>query len=180
MITNSGSIDLYWGFLDTTGTPWASVTPQFGNVPAGESSTTQVVMDGAGLPQGIYTATLLVLTNDPLATLFEFPLELHVQDPTSVDDDVALPTSFALAQNYPNPFNPTTKIVFDLPRESHVTISLYNILGQTVGTIVNSRLPAGRHTVDVNASALTLPSGVYLYRMQAGDFVRTLKMTLMK
>jgi hypothetical protein len=137
-------------------------------------------MDGAGLPQGIYTATLLVLTNDPLATLFEFPLELHVQDPTSVDDDVALPTSFALAQNYPNPFNPTTKIVFDLPRESHVTISLYNILGQTVGTIVNSRLPAGRHTVDVNASALTLPSGVYLYRMQAGDFVRTLKMTLMK
>jgi len=61
-----------------------------------------------------------------------------------------------------------------------VTIALFNILGQNVGTLVNSRLPAGRHTIEVNASALSLPSGVYLYRMQAGEFIRTLKMTLMK
>jgi hypothetical protein len=138
-------------------------------------------MNSTGLQPGVYSATLLLLSNDPASSILNFPLELYVEDATSVEDgDESIPVDFALDQNYPNPFNPSTRIQFDLPRESHVTIALYNILGQNVATLVDSRLPAGSHELDLNASALRLPSGVYLYRMDAGGYTRTRKMVLMK
>ena len=95
-----------------------------------------------------------------------------------VDDKRGLPTSFGISQNFPNPFNPSTSIEFALPRESRVTIDVYNAIGELVATLIDDNRAAGYHRVSFDASAL--PSGVYLYRVVAGDFVSVRKMLLMK
>jgi len=87
-------------------------------------------------------------------------------------------TEYALHQNYPNPFNPETNITFDLVESGAVTVNVYNAIGQTVATLVNSSMAAGRHTV--NFDAASLPSGLYFYRMEAGEFSAIKKMILMK
>ena len=96
-----------------------------------------------------------------------------------------IPTVFSLSQNYPNPFNPNTKIRFGIPKESKVTLIIYNILGQEVRRLVNQQLKAGYHEVDLNISNYS--SGIYFYRIQAtpnggqaGAFVETKKMILLK
>jgi hypothetical protein len=91
-----------------------------------------------------------------------------------------IPHSFALHQNYPNPFNPETVIGFDLPRGAFVALKIYNLIGQEVATLVNNQLPAGTHSVKLNSAHLNLPSGVYLYRITAGDFVKTRKLVLLR
>jgi hypothetical protein len=95
-----------------------------------------------------------------------------------------IPTEFALNQNYPNPFNPTTSIRYQLPKEAHVTISIYNILGNKVRTLVdNQAKPAGYYLVQwdgLNDAGNQLPSGTYLYHINAGSFNATKKMLLMK
>jgi hypothetical protein len=98
--------------------------------------------------------------------------------PTSVSASEQLPNDFALEQNYPNPFNPTTTIKFNLPEQSNVRIDVFNTLGQQVKSLVNGEVLAGEHSVKFDASALS--SGVYLYRMQAGDFNEIKKMILTK
>ncbi len=89
-----------------------------------------------------------------------------------------LPGSFELKQNYPNPFNPTTSIVFSLPRSEDVELSVFNIMGQKVAQLVKGRRTAGVYHIQWQASHL--PSGVYIYRLQAGSHLLTKKMTLMK
>lgn len=87
-------------------------------------------------------------------------------------------SEFALYQNYPNPFNPETSIRFDLMESANVTLSIYNIAGQEVATLVNGTLSAGSHTVNFDGGNLT--SGVYLYRLTAGSFTAQKKMVLLK
>ncbi len=89
-----------------------------------------------------------------------------------------VPSDYALSQNYPNPFNPSTKIAFSLPKAGNVSLVVYDILGREVATLVNEFTTAGNHTIDFNAS--NLASGVYVYKIQAGDFVDAKKMVLMK
>lgn len=84
-----------------------------------------------------------------------------------VEVDVSLPKEYAISQNYPNPFNPTTRIDYQLPFDSKVTIELYGITGEKVATLVNSNLSAGYYTAEVNAGQLNLASGIYIYRMVA-------------
>jgi hypothetical protein len=83
-----------------------------------------------------------------------------------------------LHQNYPNPFNPATTISYDLPTRSHVTLKIFNVLGREVATLVNGEIEAGRHQVRWNADRLA--SGVYFYRLRAGEFVENRKMILLK
>lgn len=90
----------------------------------------------------------------------------------------SLPSEFELAQNYPNPFNPSTLIEFALPQGSQVQLTVYNVLGQEVQTLVNGYLAAGVHRVAFEASAL--PSGIYFYRLTYEGGVQTRKMTLVK
>ena len=100
-------------------------------------------------------------------------LVLSVQNDPSV-----VPMAFGLEQNYPNPFNPSTTIRYALPHRSHVTLTVFSILGQQITTLVNGDIDAGYHTVQFDGSELA--SGVDLYRMQAGNFVQTRKLLLVR
>ena len=97
---------------------------------------------------------------------------------SSVEVDGVIPAEFSLKQNYPNPFNPSTKIGFTLPSESNVKISIYNLIGQKVAEVVNSKFTAGNHSIDFNGSNLS--SGIYLYKIEAGSFSSVKKMQLIK
>jgi plastocyanin len=101
-----------------------------------------------------------------------------VQEPVSVDDDNLVADKFKLLQNFPNPFNPTTKIEIQILERSFVSLKVYNILGYEVASLVNEEKPSGVYNVNFDASGLS--SGMYLYRLQAGNFVETKKMSLIK
>jgi len=88
------------------------------------------------------------------------------------------PHKFEIMQNYPNPFNPSTTIKYGLPHSAHVTLSIYNTLSQGVALLVDEKQEAGYHEVNFSAAGLT--SGVYFYRLQAGDYNETQKLLLMK
>src|SRR5208283_280591 len=96
----------------------------------------------------------------------------------SVKNQKSIPHVFSLAQNYPNPFNPSTQISYTIPKASNVTLKVFDILGQQMVTLVNGKQEPWDHSVIWNA--LDMPSGVYFYRIVAGDFVQTKKMILMK
>jgi hypothetical protein len=97
---------------------------------------------------------------------------------TSIVADQLIPGSFFLMQNFPNPFNPSTTIRYGLPNRSHVTLSVFNALGQQVAQLVNGDMEAGYHEVKFDGSKLA--SGVYFYRMQAGSYVETRKLLLVR
>lgn len=109
----------------------------------------------------------------------------HFRDATSVRDYalVEKPTEFQLLQNYPNPFNPETTIRFQLPGAEHVRVTVYNMNGQLVSTLVDAELTSGYHSVVWHATDATgngVPSGVYLYRIEAGSYHDVKKMILMR
>jgi len=92
------------------------------------------------------------------------------------------PTEFALFQNYPNPFNPSTMIQYNLSEASMVSLKIYDLIGNEVATLVNNNQEAGNYTVSFNTNKEThsLSSGVYFYRLEAGSFISTKKLTLLK
>lgn len=96
-----------------------------------------------------------------------------VGEVTSVLVDLGVPTEYSLFQNYPNPFNPSTTIRYGLPERSHVTLTVYNALGQKITTLVNEEKEASYYEVTFNAS--NLPSGVYIYQLRAGVYMDTKK-----
>ncbi|MBU1920540.1 T9SS type A sorting domain-containing protein, partial [bacterium] len=94
-----------------------------------------------------------------------------------------LPGEFSLAQNYPNPFNPATTIQFSLPENVNVQIHIYNLLGQRVASLVNSRFPAGIHSISwdgSDANGRSVAAGMYIYQIKAGSFIDARKMLLLK
>lgn len=97
---------------------------------------------------------------------------------TDVKDMKGIPTEFALGQNYPNPFNPTTKIKFALPMSVSTKITVFDLLGREVAILINKELKAGYHEVTFDAGNLV--NGVFFYRIEAGNFVQTKKLILMK
>ena len=96
----------------------------------------------------------------------------------SVTDEFILPENAALHQNYPNPFNPQTTLSYSIPIPGSVSLKIYNILGKEILSLVSEFQPAGNYEITWDAS--NIASGVYLYRLQTGDFVRTKKMVLLK
>lgn len=97
---------------------------------------------------------------------------------TDVNDESAGVNDFSLEQNFPNPFNPSTRINYQIAKDNFVTLKVYDIIGNEVAALVNNQQPAGKYSVDFNSA--NLPSGVYLYRLQAGNYIQTRKMTLIK
>jgi hypothetical protein len=99
------------------------------------------------------------------------------------DGGAGLPTAFALAQNHPNPFNPATRIRYALPKPARVQLAIYNVLGAKVRTLVEAQQTAGDHEVNWNGvddAGAVVASGVYFYRIAAGDFHATRKLSFMK
>ncbi|MBT8379041.1 MAG: T9SS type A sorting domain-containing protein [Ignavibacteria bacterium] len=96
----------------------------------------------------------------------------------AVEVEVTIINEFKLLQNYPNPFNPTTKIEYQIPKLSFVTIKVYDVLGNEIATLVNNEKQAGSY--EISWYSENLPSGVYFYRLQAGNFIDTKKMILLK
>ena len=172
-----------WGAVETT--PWLSVTPGSGTAP----STADINVDVSSLLAGEYHAKIVIKQASGLATTVEddqdtIDVTLILDSQTGVDDlGGTLPTAFSLGQNYPNPFNPTTAIEFNLPKASHVTLTIYNILGQRVTDLINSTLSAGNKSIEWNgtdANGRTVESGVYFYKISADEFSMTRKMMMLK
>ena len=107
-----------------------------------------------------------------------FVLKYSQQSSSGVESEVAMPGVFALCANFPNPFNPSTTIRYGLPNRSHVTLTVFNALGQQVSILQNGEQDAGYH--DVRFDGENLPSGVYFYRMTAGSFTETRRLTLLR
>jgi len=100
------------------------------------------------------------------------------QTDVEISDNGQIPDDFLLKQNYPNPFNPSTTIEFALPRAANVRLNIHNILGEKVETLVSRPMSAGSYSVIWDASSV--PSGIYFYKITAGAFSETKKMTLIK
>ena len=130
--------------------------------------------------ENLITQPVLILVDSGNDGTIDDTLEILNQI-TSVDDDqgsMLTPDSYNLAQNYPNPFNPTTKISWQTPVGSHQTLKIYDVLGNEVATLVDEFREAGRYEITFDAS--NLASGIYFYRLNAGSFVETKKMILIK
>ena len=100
----------------------------------------------------------------------------------SVDESI-IPDEYSLSQNYPNPFNPTTRIQYSLPKTGLVKINIYTLMGQKIATLVNGNMEAGRHNITWNGMddlGNPVAAGLYLYQLEAKDFVKTRKMVLLK
>jgi hypothetical protein len=113
-----------------------------------------------------------------LGDLNWFPSQKAAWLLTDIKSVEPVPQGFTLSQNFPNPFNPSTNIEFTLPKAAQVQLKVYNVLGQEVATLVNGFVTAGPHSVNFNAS--NLATGVYLYKIVAGDYLSTRKMLLLK
>jgi hypothetical protein len=148
------------------------------------SSGPEIISTGHGGPSGIgYNGhdNILGVTNYNFNSIDFIQLE---PSNTELEKNIEL-KDYILFQNYPNPFNPSTKIKYQIPdlpagRQglSFVSLKVYDVLGNEVFTLVNEEKPTGKHEVDFDASALT--SGVYYYKIQAGNYVETKKMVLIK
>src|SRR5574338_1717231 len=122
-------------------------------------------------------------TTDPGIGSYALIDQLSFGQTTDVENSEQLPLSFNLEQNYPNPFNPNTKISWQSPVSGWQTLKVYDILGNEVATLVDEYRNAGNYEIDFNSlktvHATSLPSGIYFYRLQAGDYVETKKMILL-
>ncbi len=140
-----------------------------------------ILMTNLNLP--LWTLDYIVEASDEEYTI-ESEVGEFVLDNTSLSlSDDLIPTSFVLHQNYPNPFNPVTTLRYDLPENSYVNVTVYDMLGREVKTLVNTTQEAGFKSVLWNATndyGKPVSVGVYLYKIQAGEFVQTKKMVLLK
>ena len=143
------------------------------------------------LPEGIVHPSIafLVPVDSTFNGLFNFAIKVSSDGSPYWEDFMQVivgveneksqqPLVFNLRQNYPNPFNPITTIKYSIPELSDVKLTLFNVLGEEIKTLVNEEKGAGNYSVEFNGS--TLPSGIYFYQLKAGDFVETKKMTLLK
>jgi hypothetical protein len=147
-----------------------------------DPSVTSVTLEAVKLSEPDHSLTFVYNeagADGQIAQRAEEPkFERTTMDFTSGSVDANLPKVFSLKQNYPNPFNPKTKISFDVPKASRVEVSVWNVLGQKVETLVDDYRDAGVHTVDFDGAKYS--SGVYFYRISTAGFSETKKMMLVK
>jgi len=175
------------------GADWISVVPETGICAVGSTVEITVYFDARELDPGEHSGMLILSSNDPFSPRVTIPIHLTVVTFIDIAGNLNFPKEFGLYQNYPNPFNPVTMINYQLPMTNKVDLSIYNILGEKLVTLVNKKQPAGRYEVEWDASNYS--SGVYLYRLsagsittksghypvgEAGEYIETRKMILLK
>ena len=165
------------GYFETD-QPWLECDPTSGTIlpSASEAITASFDIPDTATIGDTYEAQIIIHNNTLLG---DQTIDVTVDIVDYVRDiGSELPLDYALHQNYPNPFNPSTDIRFDLREHTHVTLAVYNVLGQKVLTLVDQPLDAGSHLVSFNGTSLA--SGVYFYNINAGNFTDMRKMVLMK
>lgn len=177
-----GGFGIYDGFTDAE--KWLSLSSGIGKPQAGAGDISHVISGGQFTiqPNEVIQIAFAIAAGfnlNDLRTAITNARSKYLQIPTSVPEDkFELPNKFYLAQNYPNPFNPNTKISWQSPVGSHQTLKIFDVLGNEVATLVDEYRGAGRYEINFDASQLA--SGIYYYRVQAGSFVKTKKMILMR
>lgn len=164
---------------------WLSADPRTGIVGVGDDFDVSVIFDATMLEEGTYTGALVVTGFDAnhMVDQITVPVTLFVSSTGIVDGFAELPIEYGLSQNYPNPFNPTTDINFALPENAHVTLEVFNVLGQKVRTLVNEDMNAGYQSVTWmgdDDQGKNVASGVYLYKLSAGNKTFSKKMLMLK
>ena len=161
-------------YLSLPGTRWRSIAT---NVPAGSGSYAWTIVNAPG------QAAIRVVSSSDATIVDESNNPFTIQTATSVVELGGVPTNYEIAQNYPNPFNPTTQIVYGLPKDGHVTLTVYNELGQEVIRLLDENQPAGRYAVQFSGTdgkGVALSSGIYYYSLRSNEFVDIKKMLLIK
>lgn len=129
--------------------------------------------------QGYWILRILDMRTGSTGTLLNWSLNLKYSSPISISTiGNELPKKFSLQQNYPNPFNPMTRIQFNVPKTGEVRIRVFDVMGREIKMLMNGKLDAGSYETVFDGNGLT--TGVYFYRMEAGDFIETKKMMLVK
>jgi len=136
-----------------------------------------IAAPGGDYPNGLaWDGQYLWVSNNDADSIYQLDVGLTGIEEGELGD--ALPYDFALFQNYPNPFNPSTKIRYEIPELSFITLKVYDVLGSEIAVLVNEEKPIGTHTIDFDAT--NLPSGIYFYQLQTPNFTQTKKMILLK
>ncbi len=161
--------------------PWLTLSPSSGVIPAGQTGEIIVTLDATDLAEGVYSGSVTIGSNDPDESSIIVPVTLTVTTVSAVGD---LPVRFALDAAYPNPFNPQTKISFAVPAGGErVTLDVFDVSGRLIKRLVSGELEAGNHAAvwsGDDRDGRRVASGTYFYRLQAGDFVQTRSMVLVK
>jgi hypothetical protein len=157
--------------------PAVTVSPESGTVGADGSESLTVTVDASDLEPGMYAYEITISTNSSETPTLTVPLTVEVL-PTVANEGEAIPTAFALEPAYPNPFAGATTIRYALPEAARVTVEVYDAVGRRVAVLVDGEVAAGSYAAEWDAASMA--NGVYLYRMQAGDFTKTLKVSLVR
>jgi hypothetical protein len=161
------SIDVFTIAVDTTSL----------EIPVGELVQIMTAQ-GVGLNESVVLYHRVVASDGEFEVSSDTLMVNVTRGAVTGTEDEGLPLEFALSQNYPNPFNPSTTIRYALPEPAEVELTVYDVLGRTIRELASGTQPAG--TYEVTFDATGLPSGVYFYRLQAGDYVETKRMVVAK
>jgi hypothetical protein len=171
------------GFAGLKKAGWLEVSPGTGNIQPNDSIHVGININAKHLTPGQYCGLIFFISNDTtnLPSFYSERVQINLEvreGSTAVSGITKIPLKWELEQSYPNPFNPSTTIEFALPKSAFVTLKVYNLLGEEVAMLVAEKLPAGKHQRVWEAKGLA--SGVYLYRLEAGEFVQTRKLILLR
>ena len=176
-ITNNGAVELSWTTASETNNQMFEIQRQS----SGSEFTTIGFVNGHGTTtetQEYNYVDRTVSTGIYSYRLKQIDFDGTYEYSDVVEVDVQAPLEFALDQNYPNPFNPSTSIQYSIPETGNVRLAVFNLIGEEVAVLVNGTVQAGHYEVSFNASSL--PSGVYLYKLQSANSVEVKKMMLLK
>ncbi len=183
ILNNSGPGYYRYFLADTADTPWLSAFPRMGAIAPGSNAVVTVAIDASALAPGNYNAQWLMVSSDTMNTTVPLPVSIAVMPSVGITEEPRRPLKYALYPNYPNPFNPSTVMRYQLAGNSDVRLAIYNLLGQEIRTLVNTRQPAGNYSVIWDGKdnrGIAVGSGVYFYRMTAGKFSAARKTLLLK
>ncbi len=159
-------------------TTWINVGPSAGDVPGAGQQVLSIGLNAAELRPGFTYSVYVNISSDVLDSTYVLPVNLTVEFVSVPEGTTPVVREYALQQNFPNPFNPSTTIGYELKDAGPTKLTIYNIGGQQVATLVDQVQPAGVYSVAFDAARLS--SGLYFYRLESGSFTDVKKMVLMK